>query len=314
MIDTEKLAERLLHWEERWEHGEDVPASELCEDCPDLIDQLQNQIEILKKMAWMKEDGEASGDAEKEATDPLVSMTLAGRYRLDEFLAEGGFGRVYRGFDLELQRAVAVKVAKPSHRADPEQADELLGEARKVAKLRHPGIVSVHDVGKVDDFWFIVTDLIDGTSLAEIIASRRPSPAEAARLVADMADGLQFAHENGFAHRDIKPANILIDSEGKPLITDFGIATNTNELVEDQAATSGTLAYMAPEQLAGEIQLIDHRVDVYALGVVLYELLTGRLPYHARTPITLREQILFCQPQPARNRSIPPQLEQVCHR
>ncbi len=314
MTDAEKLAERLLQWEERWEHGEDVPASELCQDCPDLADQLQSQIDILKKMAWMKEGAEPSDDGDSEPADPLVGKTLAGRYRLDAFLAEGGFGRVYRGFDLELQRAVAVKITTAGKAR--RRADDLLEEARKVAKLRHPGIVSVHDVGKADDLHFIVSDLIDGTSLAGIIQGKRPTPEEAAHLVAEVADALAFAHDNGFIHRDIKPANILLDQQGKPLIADFGIATGSSDHLDAGVASSGTLAYMAPEQLAGEIQLIDHRVDVYALGVVFYELLTRSLPYQARTPTALREQILFRSPRPVRDmdRSVPPQLEQICLR
>ena len=162
-----------------------------------------------------------------------------------------------------------------------------------MAQLRHPGIVAVHDVGRHDGMLFVVSDLIEGRSLAE---AEHLSPSEAVRIVAQVAEALHFAHQQGFVHRDIKPGNVLLDAEGRPLITDFGIATTTEELVDGRATSVGTLPYMAPEQVAGETQLIDRRTDIYALGVVLYEMLTGKLPYQARTPAALREQILFRSP------------------
>lgn len=309
-MPDERLAELLLRWEETWEHGQDVPASQLCADCPELTEQLQKKIDALKKMEWMKEEPEATEDG--LAAKALIGKILAGRYRIEELVGEGGFGRVYRAFDPELQRPVAIKIPK-SEWAEP---DNLLEEARKIAKLRCPGIVAVHDVGRDGDVNFIVSDLISGTNLADLIANNRPKPLEAARLVAEIAENLYFAHEQGFIHRDIKPANILIDQQGKPLITDFGIAKTAEEVVRKEEAGSGTLPYMAPEQLSGEIQLIDARTDIYALGVVLYELLTGRLPYQARTPLVLREQILFRMPGGIR--SIAPgvssELERICLR
>jgi len=314
--DNEKLTELLIRWEEAWDHGEDIPASQLCSDCPELAEELAGQIDALKKMAWMKDDATDDTDNEVELSDPLISKTLGGRYRIDELIAEGGFGRVYRGFDPELQRPVAIKIPKAGRVASAEQADFLLEEARRVAKLRHPGIVAVHDVGRDDGVCFIVTDLIDGTNLAEVIANKRPTPQDAARLVAQIAEHLHAAHDQGFIHRDIKPSNILIDAAGKPLIADFGIAATIKEVEHGQAVTSGTLPYMAPEQIAGEVQLIDARTDIHALGVLLYELLTGIHPYQARTPTVLREQILFRQPKAIRtiNPVVPRELERICLR
>lgn len=311
MTDTEKLAERLLRWEDRWDHGEDISASELCEDCPELIDQLQSQIDILKKMAWMKGDSDDDSDSDtKQISDLLLAKTLGGRYRLDAFLAEGGFGRVYRGFDPELDRPVAVKVAKATAVASP----DLLQEARRVAKLRHPGIVPIHDVGHDEAVWFFVSDLMEGQTLADL--SQKPTPTEAANLVAQVADALHYAHEQGFIHRDIKPGNILLDSQGRPQIADFGIAVTAEEIADRRIPRSGTLPYMAPEQVAGEVQLIGPRTDVYALGVVLYELLTGRGPYQGRTPTAMKEQILFRSPVAPRtiDGEILPDLEAICLR
>jgi hypothetical protein len=208
---------------------------------------------------------------------------------------------------------VAVKIPRPRGAQRPEHSDALLEEARRAAGLRHPGIVSVHDVGRDDGLCFIVSDLIDGENLADRIARDRPPPAEAVRLVAEVAEALHFAHGRGFVHRDVKPANVLIDRRGNPLITDFGIAATLDELALGRNVSSGTLAYMAPEQVAGEVQLIDARTDVYALGVVLYEILAGRQPYQARTPTALREQILFRAPLPLRATAVgvSPELEGV---
>jgi eukaryotic-like serine/threonine-protein kinase len=299
------IADLLLRWEESYEHGNDITASELCKDHPELTDDLQSKIDDLKKMSWMT-DGE-NGQNENDS-DELLNKTLGGRYRLESLIAQGGFGRVYKAFDPELERHVAVKVPSRSGEFNG-QVDSLVEEARRVAKLRHPGIVSVHDVGKDDGSYFIVSELINGSSLAEIIATKRPSTRYCVLLVAEIAENLQVAHEAGFIHRDIKPANILIDENGKPLITDFGIASTHDDKT---ASTKGTLPYMAPEQVANEPQLIDRRADIYSLGVILFELLTGGSPYSARTPGTLREQILFRQPKPFETNSVSQQVQDVC--
>lgn len=280
----DELTDRLVRWEEAWEQGDDLPAAALCPDRPDLAVPLQRRIDRLKAMAWMALDGNEDPTG-GPAADPLVGTVLAGRYRIDRFIAGGGFGRVYRGYDLELHRAVAVKVARP----EPDRADgqaDLLAEARRAAKLRHPGLVAVHDVGVHDGRVFVVSDLIDGRSLAEVVAAGRPPPAAA----------LDHAHRTGFVHRDIKPQNILIDPAGRPLVTDFGLAADAGQIARGAGAASGTLPYMAPEQVAGEVQLVGPRTDVYALGVVLYELLAGRHPHPARTPAALWEQVLFRPP------------------
>lgn len=303
----DQLAALLLRWEEAWEHDEDVPAAELCVENPDLADQLQAQIDVLKKMAWMKNDAAEVLPANGSTDAPLIGKTLAGRYRIDQFVGEGGFGQVYRAFDSELQRQVAVKVAH--HHV--QETDALLQEARRVAQLRHPGIVAVHDVVRDDQTVFVVSDLIEGHSLAQLLQSGLPDPCRSAKLVAEIAEALHFAHEQGFVHRDIKPANILIDKQDHPLVADFGIAATAEELAQGERLSSGTLPYMAPEQLAGEAQLIDARTDVYALGVVLYEMLTGHQPHSARTPTALREQILFRAPVAF---DAPAEIREVCLR
>ncbi len=316
MTTNDTIADLLARWEEAWEHGTDIPAAELCAGHPDVLEAVGRKIDRLKRMSWMVRSDSGDGDCGEagcDLPDPVIGTTLAGRYKVEAFVAEGGFGRVYRATDPELQRPVAVKLARGGRAGG--QAN-LLEEARRAAGLRHPGIVPVIDVGSDGDRAFVVSAFIDGPDLAEVIEKDRPSPAEAARIVADIAEALHFAHLQGFVHRDIKPENVLLDAGRRPLLTDFGLATSFEEVVRRKGLRSGTLAYMSPEQVAGETQLIGPRSDIYSLGVVLYELLTGRLPYQARTPGALREQILFKPPTPPRalNPQVPEELEAVCLR
>lgn len=308
--DNELLADLLLKWEEAWDLGEDIPAATLCAERPDLVDSLSKQIMILKGLSWMKEETVDEPNC-IEAEDAFIGRTLCGRYRIDSLVGAGGHGRVYKAFDPELERFVAVKIARSVTAGN---AESLLAEARRVAKLRHPGIVAIYDVGREDGQIFFVSELIEGRNLSELIADGQPLSIETTRIIVALAKAIQFAHEQGFVHRDIKPANILIDLQGRVLVTDFGIATSLELLESQRGGTVGTLPYMAPEQVAGEVQLIGTRTDIHALGVVLYELLTGELPYQGRTPIAIREQILLRPPRPlmGKNNSLPRNLTTVC--
>jgi serine/threonine protein kinase len=281
--DEEKISDMLLRWEEAQEQGEDLDAEFLCANCPEFIDDVRRQIASLRRMSWMSRP-------RTDDLDPKIGTTLAGRYRIDELIGEGGHGRVYRGFDPELQRAVAIKL--PNDRKL--NTNDLLEEARKVARLRHSGIVTVYDVGQHEGESFIVSDFVSGTTLCE---AGPFSPNEATRLVAEFADSLHAAHEQGFVHRDIKPSNILIDHNGRPLLTDFGIAKVAGDF---QAQIAGTLPYMAPEQLGDEPANGDPRTDIWSLGVVLYEILTGKLPFDDPSPAKLSEQIRNHVPLPPR--------------
>lgn len=317
-ISNDTIADLLARWEEAWEHGHDIPAAELCADHPELLEALERKIDRLKRMSWMvRSSGGNSSNGDDcvggDGPDSLVGTTLAGRYRIEAFVAEGGFGRVYKAIDSELQRSVAVKVARGGTAS--RQAN-LLDEARRAAKLQHPGIVPVIDVGVDGERAYIVSAFIDGPDLAEFIEKDRPSPAKTAQIVAEIAEALHFAHAGGFIHRDLKPENILLDVERRPLITDFGLAASFEEVVRRKGLRSGTLSYMSPEQVAGEVQLIGPRSDIYSLGVVLYEMLTGRLPYQARTPGALREQVLFRPPVAPRamNPDVAVELNDICLR
>lgn len=296
--NEEKINDLLLQWEEAHERGEDLDAQTLCAEHTEFIEIIQKRIAALRRMDWM-----IGPQSNTDKPDTKIGMILAGRYRIDELIGEGGHGRVYRGFDPELQRPVAIKLPH-SHKLN---TNDLLEEARKVARLRHPGIVTVYDVGQHESEPFIISDFVSGKTLCEIGSL---SPKEAAYLVAEISESLQAAHEQGFIHRDIKPANILIDQQGRPLLTDFGIAT---ALDDSQSQVAGTLPYMAPEQLGDEPVHGDPRTDIWSLGVVLYELLTGKLPFDDPSPAKLADQIKSHVPLPPRgiNSDITPALEDI---
>jgi hypothetical protein len=205
-------------------------------------------------------------------------------------------GAVYRARQKVLDRIVALKILPPGVGQDPAFADRFTREAKALAKLNHPGIVTIHDFGRADGLYFLLMEFVDGLNLQQVIAGGRMSPREALAIVPEICDALQFAHDQGIVHRDIKPENILLDRRGRVKVADFGLAKiiaseaysagtpastspveNSPAGVLTQSKVLGTPAYMAPEQATHPDQ-VDHRADIYALGVVIYQMLTGELP------------------------------------
>jgi eukaryotic-like serine/threonine-protein kinase len=242
--------------------------------------------------------------------------TLAGRYRLDEVIGRGGMSTVYRGTDLALDRVVAVKVAlDPLVEQSPVYLARFTREAQAAAAVGHPGVVTVYDAGADGPTRFIVMEYVPGRSLAEILSEREHKPLEpdeAADIAAQVADALSSAHAAGIIHRDIKPGNIMVEPDGSVKVLDFGIARALDGHTLTQTATVlGTSAYMSPEQALG--QPVDARSDVYSLGCVLYEMLTGEPPFIADVAAAVLHQHVRVEPKPARERNpaIPPALNEL---
>ena len=238
-----------------------------------------------------------------------------GRYQVRSALGAGGFGAVYLGHDTQLDRPVAIKVLHGGSEVPQAKAEQFLQEARRLAQLSHAGIVAVHDVGLDGGQVYLVSDFLNGPDLGRWLGDNRPAWPEAARIAAAVADALAHAHARLIVHRDVKPANIILTPDRGPVLVDFGLGLDeAGAGGSELGVVSGSPAYMAPEQVAGAAHRIDGRTDIYSLGVVLYEMLCGRLPFRASNTRELLRQVQDDEPQPPRQlrAEIPPELEKAC--
>jgi predicted Ser/Thr protein kinase len=256
---------------------------------------------VAKANLWTEEGGAAgqNGQSPASQSEPPVSAAemakLFPHLEILECLGRGGMGAVYKARQPLLKRLVALKVLAPEKEKAPQFAERFMREAQALARLNHPGIVTVYDFGEVQGFYYLLMEFVAGMSLRQLLRNRKLMPEEALAIVPPICEALQYAHEQGIVHRDIKPENILLDKQGRVKIADFGIAKILDKPAEQRALTAalevvGTPYYMAPEQVEQPAK-VDHRADIYSLGVVLYEMLTGELPLGKFAPPSRKVQV-----------------------
>jgi phosphoserine phosphatase RsbU/P len=273
--------------------------------------------EFGETVSYLSPTAVSATAAAAAAPDPVMPAAI-GRYEIRGLLGRGGFGAVYRGYDRNLDRQVAIKV--PLINPPKALAELFPQEARKLAQLKHPGIVTVHDVGVHEGLCFIVSEYLDGQNLNSWMQNRAITWTEAATITAKLADALAAAHARSIIHRDVKPANVIMTGHADgfvPVLVDFGLALSEAfpaGMAAEAGRVTGTPNYMSPEQARGEGNRIDGRTDIYALGVILYRLISGRLPFTARHAREVLKAVVAHEPRPPRQfvRGLPRELERIC--
>ena len=299
------LSEMRLCWHEARERGEGLTPEQLCINHPELLRELKQQISAVESMEAAIKSCNAGTEDSATSTNPVLrasakELTIPGFEILEE-LGRGGMGVVYKARQVKLKRLVALKMILSGSHARPDQLGRFRAEAEAVARFQHPNIVQIHEISEKDGLPYFALEFVDGGSLDKRLNGTPLPPRQAAHIVETLARAMHYAHERGVIHRDLKPGNVLLTT-GKfmPKITDFGLAKQ----VDDDAgqtksgAVMGTPSYMAPEQAEGRIKEIGPHTDVYALGAILYELLTGRPPFRGASSMDTMMQVLTQDPVP----------------
>jgi serine/threonine-protein kinase len=326
MTNTERISDLLLRWDDLREQGQSVSAEELCRDCPELLDEVRRQIQALEAMYQVPNGDDVNGVTRRDepAAGPAAGTQLpqVAGYETLGVLGCGGMGMVYKARDIRLKRLVALKMIPGGAHATPTELARLRTEAEAIARLHHPNIVQIYDVGEHAGLPFLSLEFVDGGSLAQALASGQwtvagpDAAARAAGLVETLARAMHAAHQAGIIHRDLKPANVLLSADGTPKITDFGLAKclDAQTGVTQTGAVLGTPSYMAPEQAEGMLHAVGPQTDVYALGAILYELLTGRPPFQGATLLETLEQVRSHEPRAPSSwqPKLPRDLDTIC--
>ena len=362
MTNAFTVTQLVLHWQELREQGRTVSAEELCAGCPELLDDVRGQIEALASMEQLL--GARGGDTpaapeyldskqsvatvdellaplppERERPDTASALPQVPGYELLGELGRGGMGVVYKARQQGLGRIVALKMILAGGHAGPSDLARFSTEARAVARLQHPNIVQIHEIGEHKGLPYFSLEFCPGGSLDKKLKGTPLPPQEAAALAEILARAIHSAHERGIVHRDLKPANVLLAMSPQkaagaaspagstrlsvggytltfmPKVTDFGLAKRLDEAGQTQSgAVMGTPSYMAPEQARGNTNAIGPGTDVYALGAILYELVTGRPPFRAATSVETIVQVISTEPVPPSRLQplLPRDLETIC--
>jgi tetratricopeptide (TPR) repeat protein/tRNA A-37 threonylcarbamoyl transferase component Bud32 len=320
MSRDERVIDLVLRADELHAQGQCVTPEELCANCPELLEPLRQALQAAR---WMDELPEKSTPKEGPITVPAKSQTerpspsadIAG-YELLEVLGQGGMGIVYKARQVRLNRLVALKMIRAGEHATRRELARFRTEAQAVAQIQHPNIVQIYEVGEHDGLPFFSLEYVDGCSLAKQFGAMPQPPLQAARLVETLARAIHAAHQKGIIHRDLKPSNVLVAADGTLKVTDFGLA---KRLDGDSGQTRtgvvmGTPSYMAPEQALGKTKEIGPAVDIYALGAVLYEALSGRPPFRGTTIWETLDQVRTQDPVPPGRLQpkVPRDLETIC--
>jgi serine/threonine-protein kinase len=294
---------------------------EVCADCPELLAEVRQrwlQIRLVEaELTAMFPTPEPRGDADTQSNlNPAGELPRIIGYEVETILGRGGMGIVYKARHLRLNRSVAIKMLLPGAYAGLEERERFFREAEAVAGLRHANLVQIHDVGDHDGRPYFSLEYVEGGSLAQKLLGAPLRAHQAAALLVTLADAVQMAHHGGIVHRDLKPANILLTADGTPKIADFGLARHfdTGSGLTRTGDRVGTPSYMAPEQAMGKNRSIGPAVDIYSLGAILYELLTGRPPFRGETSAETEMQVIHQDPVPPSrlNSKVPRDLETIC--
>jgi serine/threonine-protein kinase len=307
----------LEEYLEKLQSGHQPDREKLLRNHPNL-DSALRCIEALEALAPEDPEEEPAEEPNSSSLSSIFSKLPCdfGAFQLEEEIGRGGMGVVYKARQTELDRTVAIKMILDSHLASEEHVRRFHEEAKAAARVQHSNIVHIHEVGQWHDQHYFVMEYIDGASLAHKVAQGEVDAEDAARLVYRVARAVDHLHRQGIIHRDLKPSNILIDEDGEPHVTDFGLAKifRTDSESTATGVILGTPSYMAPEQAAGSSEEVGPLSDVYSLGAILFELLTGRPPFREQRPLDTVMKVLSGEPPLLRslNRKVPRGLELVC--
>jgi eukaryotic-like serine/threonine-protein kinase len=314
MSDGDRVLDLLVEWEEHRQRGKTLTPEELCPDDPDLWDALRQRIGKRQRLRGLLAEPDETLDA--GAPPPVRPLPRVDGYEILDVLGSGGMGVVYKARQVALDRPVALKMVLAGAGAGPDERGRFKDEAEAVARLQHPNIVQIYEVGEQDGCPYLALEFVSGGTLSQQLGGAPLPPRRAAQLLRELAAAVHHAHRRGVLHRDLKPANVLLTPEGTPKIADFGLAKRLDAEGgrTETGAVLGSPSYMAPEQADGRTRAVTTATDVYALGAILYELLTGRPPFLGASLLDTLDQVRTHDPVPPRELqpAVPRDLETVC--